>query len=235
MKKHGERIKHPKLRGEWAELCFTMRAAEEGLSISKPWGEVAHYDFVVEASGRFLRVQVKSTMFVDRGGYSCSVRGASGPYVGDAFDFLAVYLIPEDLWYIVPGALVRGQGSIALYPRLKRSKYARYREAWELLRGEKIDSIHACAEETVVIPFSSGIVGGWPICRAAGFRIRVCLQAYRKCCRISRAFRRWHTDSYLLREDYFPLLRPLDFRVLFAITAYYLSTMRRPRWAISSV
>ncbi len=155
MTRRGARIKHPKLRGEWAELCFMVRAAEEGLLICRPWGECAHYDFVVEAAGRLLRVQVKSTMFVDRGGYSCSVRGASGPYVGDAFDFLAVYLIPEDLWYIVPAELVRGQGSIALYPRLKTSKYGRYREAWDLLRGEKVDSIEACAEEHVALVFGS--------------------------------------------------------------------------------
>ncbi len=144
-----------------------MRAAEEGLSISQPWGEVAHYDFVVEARGRFLRVQVKSTMFVDRGGYSCSVRGASGPYVGDAFDFLAVYLIPEDLWYIVPETLIRGQGSIALYPRLKRSKYGQYREAWELLRGERVDSIHACAESAPFV--HRGSVASSPFLRLWSF------------------------------------------------------------------
>jgi hypothetical protein len=135
MGKNGAGIKHPKLRGEWAEMRFMARAAEQGFQVSKPWGETARYDFVVEAAGRFVRVQVKSTMFRDRGGYSCSVRGCRGPYVGDVFDFLAVYLILEDLWYIVPADLVRGQGSIAVYPQLKKSKYGEYREAWDLLRG----------------------------------------------------------------------------------------------------
>jgi hypothetical protein len=117
--------------------------------------KVVPYDFVVQAPKQFVRVQVKSTMFVDRGGYSCSVRGASGPYVGDAFDFLAVYLIPEDMWYIVPAGRVRGQGSIALYPRLKRSRYERYREAWDLLKGERVDSIEGCAEEGWQVRFSA--------------------------------------------------------------------------------
>ena len=147
MEKNGAGIKHPKLRGEWAELRFMARAAEQGFQVSKPWGETARYDFVVEAAGRFVRVQVKSTMFLDRGGYSCSVRGCNGPYVGDVFDFLAVYLIPEDLWYIVPAELVRGQGSIAVYPQLKKSKYGAYREAWDLLCGGRV--IMACWENSL--------------------------------------------------------------------------------------
>jgi PD-(D/E)XK nuclease superfamily protein len=128
MTKDGMKIRHPKLRGEWAELCFMVRAAEAGLQVSKPWGETAHYDFVVEYDGQFCRVQVKSTMFVDRGGYSCSVRGCRGPYEGDPFDFVAVFLIPEDLWYIIPAEEIRGQGSVALYPQLKKSKYGKYKE-----------------------------------------------------------------------------------------------------------
>ncbi|MBV8053132.1 MAG: hypothetical protein JOZ80_18235 [Acidobacteriaceae bacterium] len=152
MKNNGMKIKHPKLRGEWAELCFMTRAAEHGLCVTKPWGETARYDFAVERDGYFVRVQVKSTMFVDRGGYSCSVRGCRGPYEGDPFDFLAVYLIPEDLWYIIPAKKVKGQGSVALYPKLKEAKYERYREAWRLLRRNHrhgtrgmLESIEACA------------------------------------------------------------------------------------------
>ncbi len=122
-------------------------AAEHGLQVTKPWGEMARYDFAVEYGGQFWRVQVKSTMFVDRGGYSCTVRGCRGPYEGDPFDFLAAYVIPEDLWYIIPAEKIRGQGSIALYPRLKRSKYGEFKEAWHLLREGKVDRIQACAEE----------------------------------------------------------------------------------------
>ena len=128
-----------------------VRAAEHGLQVSKPWGETAHYDFVVESAGQFVRVQVKSTMFRDRGGYSCTVRGCRGPYIGDVFDFVAAYLIPEDLWYIIPAEMIRGQGSVAVYPKLRKSKYHPYREAWHLLRGQPsrkatVDCIEACAD-----------------------------------------------------------------------------------------
>jgi hypothetical protein len=52
-------------------------------------------------------------------------------------DFLAVYLIPIDAWYIIPFELM-GRTNCRLHftPDRKRHKYAAYREAWHLLRGE---------------------------------------------------------------------------------------------------
>jgi hypothetical protein len=127
------KIKHPKLRGEWAELRFMAAAAEHGLHVTKPWGETLEYDFIVEREAKFVRVQVKSTGFKDRSGYSCAVRRCRGAYEGNPFDFLAVYLVPEDLWYIIPEEVVHGKKSVAIYPQLKKSKYGGYREAWGLL------------------------------------------------------------------------------------------------------
>lgn len=151
MRNRGMGIKHPKLRGEWVELKFMLRAIELGLHLNKPWGEVVPYDFVVEHEGGFTRVQVKSTMFMDRGGYSCTVRGSEGPYEGDPFDYLAAYIFQEDTWYIIPAELVVGQGSIALYPKLKCAKYGPYKESWRLLRqisrSSSVLEIQACAEE----------------------------------------------------------------------------------------
>jgi PD-(D/E)XK nuclease superfamily protein len=133
--------------------------------VTKPWGDSAHYDFGVENGGRFVRVQVKSTMFKDRGGYSCSVRGSCGPYKGDAFDFVAAYVIPEDLWYIIPAEKIRGQGSVAIYPKLEGSKYDCYKEAWHWLRGEhagKLARVLAVAEGSIqqsAISVQPGAVG----------------------------------------------------------------------------
>lgn len=129
-----------------------LRAIELGLHLNKPWGEVTQYDFIVENLGRYVRVQVKSTMFKDRGGYSCTVRGSAGAYQGDPFDYLAAYVFQENVWYIIPAELVVGQGSIALYPKLKGAKYGPYKEAWHLLRGDaprpgRVERILACAEE----------------------------------------------------------------------------------------
>jgi len=49
------------------------------------------------------------------------------------------------VWYIIPEEKVEGQGSIALYTKLKHAKYEKYREAWELLK-DRID-LQGCAEE----------------------------------------------------------------------------------------
>jgi len=150
--KYGATIRHPKRRGEWAEMCFMMRASELGMEVSKPWGESAHYDFIVEKARRTARVQVKSTICRRNSGYACKVGDCNGAYEGDPFDFIAAYLILEDIWYIIPARMMRGQSSVGLYPRLKWSKYERFREAWHLLPGRLVNggtigSIEACAEE----------------------------------------------------------------------------------------
>ena len=72
----GYRLRGCKERGEWAELCFMARAAENGLRESKPYGESASYDVGVEHKGTILRVQVKSTIYYRRGGsFSLNVLG----------------------------------------------------------------------------------------------------------------------------------------------------------------
>jgi hypothetical protein len=68
---------------------------------------------VVETRGQFVRVQVKSTTALrPEGCYRCSVRGActSPPYKRGDFDFVAVYVIPEDLWYIIPRSSYSAKG-----------------------------------------------------------------------------------------------------------------------------
>ena len=134
-------IKDHKQRGEWAELRFMARAAEHGLSVSKPWGDSQRYDVTVEHNGRFLRVQVKSTVakFCDR--YVCSIRSSRGQhYTRREVDFFAIYVVLEDAWYIMPAAVVVPlKGHFMLAPRRKGQKYERYLEAWDLLRGKDRD------------------------------------------------------------------------------------------------
>jgi hypothetical protein len=147
----GMKFENCKKRGEWAELVFAMRALEHGLRLWRPWGESSGYDWVVERKGgRMLRVQVKSTIFPEGAGYSCTLKDSRGPYKKNSFDFVAAFVIPEDLWYIIPEKKVRGMWSVGLHPELEKSKYGEYREAWHLLRGEArtvIPRIQASAEE----------------------------------------------------------------------------------------
>jgi PD-(D/E)XK endonuclease len=134
-------IENPKERGEWAELQFMAAAAGHRLRVAKAWGDSARYDVVVESGGRLLRVQVKSTVCrskSSRRSYVCAVHPnlKTQPYRRWEFDFLAAYVIPEDVWYIIPSrAVVKGNmGMIVLSPGNAKHKYGRYKEAWHLLR-----------------------------------------------------------------------------------------------------
>ncbi|MBZ5646060.1 MAG: hypothetical protein LAN37_02420 [Acidobacteriia bacterium] len=128
-------IKHPKRRGEWVELQFMSRAAHHGLTVSKPWGDSARYDFIVEHKGRCVRVQVKSTYFYRRGGYQCKFLTGSGVYSKKDIEFVVAFIIPEEIWYVIPIGEVEGYLGVTLEPRRTTNKYFRYMEAWHLLRN----------------------------------------------------------------------------------------------------
>jgi PD-(D/E)XK nuclease superfamily protein len=151
MKKRVPKISNKKLRGEWAEMCFMLRIAEMGLPISKPWGEMRSFDFVVGRPRHFVAVQVKSTICEMGNGYECTVRGGHECYPPGSFDFLAAYVVLENSWYIIPEEKIWGIESIGLYPNSTKAKYEPYREAWHLLgptdsSGDRIN-IQACEEE----------------------------------------------------------------------------------------
>jgi hypothetical protein len=127
-------IKTYKERGEWAELCFMARAADRGFNVSRPHGDSASYDVGVEQNGRFLRIQVKSTSSIRRGSYRAGIIGPQHErYARGKLDFFAVYLVPVDVWYIIPFDVVDKSYSVNLMPR-KGYKFSQYMEAWNLLR-----------------------------------------------------------------------------------------------------
>lgn len=142
MGQRGMQFKNAKERGEWAEVRFLSRAMEQRFRVAKLWGESAPYDLMVEQHGVAHRVQVKSTIRTPKGGaYPCHMpAGKRLERVLEEIDFVAAYVIPLDLWYIIPaGVVAKRKGSIWLAPWNRRSKYERYLEAWHLLwrwRGE---------------------------------------------------------------------------------------------------
>jgi hypothetical protein len=150
-KKRKPTITDKKLRGEWAEMVFMTRATELGIPISKPWGEMRSYDFIVGRPRHFVSVQVKSTIYELGTGYVCAIKGGHKPYPPGSFDFLAAYVVDENAWYIIPEKKIWGKGCLTLYPKSPKAKYEKYREAWHLLGAGPvpgyIDSIHGCAEE----------------------------------------------------------------------------------------
>ena len=102
-------IEHPKQRGEWAELLFMARAAEQGLSLARPWGDSSHYDIAIEHSGIFLRVQIKSTQARRGNSFKCHIDSNGVPYRPDQLDFIAAYVIPEQVWFIIPARVTGRQ------------------------------------------------------------------------------------------------------------------------------
>lgn len=130
-------------RGEWAELRFMAKAMEHGYRLTKPWGMHSPYDLVIDLGGRFMSVQVKSTTYQRRRGdhqrdgrFAVSLSAYGRPKYGIRdFQYLAVYVIPRDVWYIIPFELVRGRQGILLRPDDPPGHgYERFREAWHLLR-----------------------------------------------------------------------------------------------------
>jgi len=157
-KKRKPKIVDKKLRGEWAEMVFMTRIIELGIPISKPWGEMQSYDFVVGRTRRFVSVQVKSTICEVGTGYVCSVRGGHKPYPPGSFDFLAAYVVHENAWYIIPEDEIVGRDGVTLYPNSPDSRYEEFREAWHLLDPNAgaapghIDDIQGCSEEFLTEP-----------------------------------------------------------------------------------
>lgn len=146
-------IQDKKKRGEWAESVFLVRAGEEGLAASKPWGDSSSYDCVVGRPGKFAAVQVKCTIakLESGNGYICSVCSSHKPYPPGSFDFVAAYVILEDAWYIIPEKEIRGLKSISLCTTGlgSEAKYEKYREAWSLLRkASEIGDEGAGAEQS---------------------------------------------------------------------------------------
>src|SRR5580698_10170450 len=131
-------VKNRKRRGEWAELRFMAEAAQRGLSVSKPWGDSERYDVGIEHNGQYQRVQVKSVTWHQRLSYRCGI-GCGRAYKSNEIDFFAIFIVPEEVWFIVPVRVVVASGfrTICLTPSSKKNRYENYREAWHLLRSRR--------------------------------------------------------------------------------------------------
>jgi hypothetical protein len=134
MRRHGKRVfANYKQRGEWVELLFMTVAAGLGFTVAKPFGDSARYDVIVENAGRFLRMQVKSTDMWRGGSYICQLHMCGRLYTAKDIDYFAIYVLPLDLWYIIPARTLEGLSAVVLSPHRKGHKYERYMENWWLL------------------------------------------------------------------------------------------------------
>jgi|SRR5579863_1282963 len=137
-----EGFKNFKQRGEWVEVQFIAQALRQNFRVLKPWGDSSSYDIAVESSRRFFKIQVKSTSFRIGNGYLCAFKPnrRGQRYTTKTVDFFAAYVIPENVWYILPSSVVLKTKSHDLMlcpvrkPKRDRYRYEQYREAWKLLQ-----------------------------------------------------------------------------------------------------
>lgn len=122
--------------GEQVEAAFLHKVTGLGLSVAKPWGDSERYDLIVDSGRRLWRVQVKSTRYAGERRFSITARGCTEAYSAEEIDFLAAYIVPLDLWYVVPVKAFAPSTCLRFYPEGKnsRGRYEKYREAWGLLK-----------------------------------------------------------------------------------------------------
>jgi PD-(D/E)XK endonuclease len=120
-----------KRRGEAAEAAFLAKASTLGFAVAKPWGDSEPYDFILDSGRRLWRIQVKSTQRCAESRYRVKASGCKLRYTGDEIDFIVAYIVPEDLWYVIPVAACIGHASLRFYPHDgRKSQLEKYREAW---------------------------------------------------------------------------------------------------------
>ncbi len=153
-----------KQQGEYGEMRLQVEGTEQGLFLSKPYGDSMPYDFIADNLRLFLRIQVKTVNVRHQAGYvfrtgSSRVRKLRGgerdfegarreyrrsmrpgqklrAYRASEIDFIAGLVIPENAWYIIPVAALKGRTEVCVFPHNPHSRgmFERYKEAWHLLQ-----------------------------------------------------------------------------------------------------
>lgn len=124
---------HAKRRGETIELAFMLKAASLGFGVAKPWGESDRYDVILDSGHRLWRVQVRSTETQVRHRFRVGTTVTGGAVLSPAdIDVLVAYIIPLDIWYIVPVGHLGTRVDIRLYPHgsVEFGHFEPFREAW---------------------------------------------------------------------------------------------------------
>ena len=142
---HGNRF------GLIGEADFRTNCLLHDLKVADPCGAYDAFDTLVGKLRPFWRAQIKTTANLSRHkAYHVGVarrtriRGIRGTavYSPDEVDFICIYLVPEDTWYIVPIEVVDGRLALTIHAHdhPKIGPWVPYREAWHLLAqtGDRI-------------------------------------------------------------------------------------------------
>lgn len=134
--------------GDLGERAFEMMAGEHRLAMAVPRNAALPLDVVTIARRKgypVWKIQVRCVAYRAHQTYQVSLRKAhsklkSGgePYEPGDFDFFAVWIVPEDEWYIIPfEKLPMKMTAIKLHPRAKSKKELgqldQFKDRWDLL------------------------------------------------------------------------------------------------------
>jgi hypothetical protein len=162
-----------KRRGEAAEAAFLAKASGLGFGVAKPWGDSERYDFLLDSGhGDFWRVQVKSTQRYAESRYRVKAAGWKATYTRDEIDFLVAWIIPENLWYVVPIHAFASRKNLRFYPHGgRKALYEKYREAWCLMACPRSAQI----EPTQIEPACASPNQSLASCRCEQLSVRCAL------------------------------------------------------------
>jgi hypothetical protein len=113
---------NPKRAGEISQAAFLLKAEMMGFHLALPWGDSERYDFVLWGrDGTAMRVQVKGTGRLHRGGYEVQPvhttrKGGKKRYTKKDIDVIAAHVQPLDAWYLIPIEKIGRAKSLRFYP-----------------------------------------------------------------------------------------------------------------------
>jgi PD-(D/E)XK endonuclease len=92
--------------GELGELAFLSKASSLGFALSLPYGHMQPLRLRGRLRHELWRVQVKTTEHMLNGLYLVGTHHRANrrahAYTESEIDFVAVYILPEQTWYILP-------------------------------------------------------------------------------------------------------------------------------------
>ena len=123
----------PRIQGDFGERAALHWLIGQGAQVAIPFGHSPHYDLIADFAGEISRVQVKTSVYRAREGWSVAVNQSWGGLVkrfgSEHIDHLFVLVGDGRQWFI-PAGRVEGGTSI----RLGGPKYAEF----EVERGNPI-------------------------------------------------------------------------------------------------
>lgn len=130
-------------QGILAESIFITECLKRDIEIYQPVVDKHGADFVI-FDNCFIKIQVKSVSYADmrypnNPTYKINVRKGKhsrDTYEDGDFDILAAYIIPLDLWYLLPKSSITAT-TIRINPDSLKDKYNAYKGNFQLI-GSKL-------------------------------------------------------------------------------------------------